>query len=232
MILIREELRVLLAVIQRPFQSWRQIEPACGLHKPRARIVRDRLLAIHALRLERRTIPDASGRRYKRTLYDVNPNLSEVRELRAWVESGQAAPLALLAPVRLAKQAIQRLPGIHADATDRVLEAILRNPNQPWRIIRTVARCPGKIADVARNELYDNAHITPGFEERPTRNGRGRIVPRWVPNEESPLVRELRKRYGLAIPIPPAKIVLGEPITTSEDLLASVRFVLAKDQSS
>ena len=228
MILVRDELLVLLAVIQRPFQSWRHIEPACSMARPRARAVRDRLLRIHALRLERRTIPDASGRRYKRTLYDVNPNLSEVRELRAWVESGQAAPLALLAPVVLARQPIYRTPGIYADATDRVLEAILRNPDQPWRKVRPAARCPGKTADTARNELYDAGHIAPGFVDTVTGTGRRYVSPSWVPNEESPLVRELRKRYGLAIPIPPAKIVLGEPITNSEDLLASVRFVLGK----
>ncbi len=191
-------LRVLYGAIYSGASSWRTIERTSTINSREARKARDELVASGGLIVDRCTVLDAASRRFRRTYYRANPEWPEVVAIAAWVDGGQREPLPLLARTPIAPRPKAQLdPAQHRHDDERVLTAILRNPRQPWRAIRQTVSLPTRRSDIARSELLDAGHIYGGGENLPTATGKLRFSPRLFPNEDSPLVQELRKRFGI-----------------------------------
>ena len=199
--LAREELLVLLAVVRAPSQPWRNIERLCCMARTRACAVRDSLIAARALIVTHDWCYDAMARRVKRERYQVAPSI-DVSDLQTWLDTGMRTPCPIPPRPTSVVAPLQRSPGMRRDPRERLLETILRNPERAWREVRLATGLNVKIADAARQELLADETISGAFAPAVDRMGR-RFTRGWLaPNEESSLVRELRKRYGIAIPAP------------------------------
>ncbi len=192
------QLRIVAAVVRRPNQPWTTIEIGCGMQAKDARAVRDSLLVAGALVTTADRREDARGRLCPRTLYNVSPSVPQLPAIKAWIDSGQAYPLPMLALPKA--KPIRPCPGVMADASERVLEAILRNPLAIWRNLRPTLGLTGKVADQTRDELWTADHIAFDVAEHLDARGGRRRHRVLIPCEASPLVKELRKRYGIPAP--------------------------------
>ena len=218
MILSRDELLVLLGLVQVRGMPWRIVRRAIPLQPMHSQKLREGLEANGCVRKIPGFIHDKLGHRRRVEFFEPNPDIPQVRELRAWVDSGQATPLPLLAFGEVTKPVLRAPPGQHATDIERVLDAILRNPGVTWRNVRRVSGIDSQRADQARSELYRGSHLTADLVARVDKRGRTRKVPIDVPNEGSALVRELRKRYGIkpvganVIPVTQPDDVFRDPL--------------------
>ena len=207
--LTRVDLLIILGVVQLPGHSWTVIRRAINLDARLAMRTRDRLVAEGVLLTDREFTRDKFNRRRPLTVYRANPDLREVQELAEWVAGGQQFPLTLLALHMPNRPPARRPPGIHASDTERVLDAILRNPEHAWHVVKDASGLNSLRARIARDELYDGKHLCAGFREIRSKHGKVRCVPKWEPNEASPLVQELRKRYAIKLGDPP---IINNPV--------------------
>ncbi len=200
--LTKPELRVIAAVAALPLQSWRTLEPTCSTSPKRARAIRDRLINLHVLTCTSMPVEDAKGRVYTRRLYDVNPALPQLRDIHAWLDAGRSYVLPMLAPDHIVRGPVQRPPGVTHDPRERLLETVLRNVGASWRTLRPTSGLRSPHAEQVREELIDSGDLLPDVVVDRRVTGTEYLRRVLTPNEKSPLVRELRAKYGLGVPAP------------------------------
>jgi hypothetical protein len=194
----RDERLVLLGVLRRPGQSWRNIYDACYMAKHKSAPVRDRLVRRGALLVRRAWRLDQLGRRRLIDTYEVNPGLTCLPELQAYIAQGLTGLMPLPDPPQNPpERPLQACPGRHDDMRARLLESLLRNPTAAWRDVRSMSGMSGLEADRAIDYLFNAGVVTCESVWRVSAHRQVYCRRGYFPVETHPMVLEIRKRYGL-----------------------------------